>query len=201
MYCPGCGLEEKYANQFCRACGTDLRVIRHSLERADTITESAATARDEIGRAIAYKIREIKSAEKLSVIAEEVLPQIEKFLESPEERRMRRLRDGTMVASIGAGAAIASFLVATIIDKNLFVVAGLGLVCFFIGLSLIVNGLLFSIPKKTLSDKSNDANKQRELDSQINTNELTLPESDEKFTSVTENTTRQLKEKEFVPRN
>lgn len=201
MYCPGCGLEEKYANQFCRACGTDLRVIRHSLERADTITESAATARDEIGRAIAFKIREVKSAEKLSVIAEEVLPQIEKFLESPEERRMRRLRDGTMVASIGAGAAIAFFLVATIIDKGLFVVAGLGLVCFFIGLSLIVNGLLFSIPKKTLSDKSGDANKQRELDSQINTNELTLPDLDENFTSVTENTTRQLKEKEFVPRN
>lgn len=201
MYCPGCGLEEKYANQFCRACGTDLRFVRGSLERADSVTESAATAREEIGRAIAFKIREAKSADKLSTIAEEVLPQIEKFLESPEERRMRRLRDGTIVAAIGAGAAIAFFLVATIVDKGLFIIAGLGLICFFIGLSLIINGLLFSVPKKTLSDKSGEAKRQRELDSQINTNELVLPESDKKFTSVTENTTRQLKEKEFVPRN
>ena len=26
MYCPSCGSEERQLSQFCRACGTDLRV-------------------------------------------------------------------------------------------------------------------------------------------------------------------------------
>ena len=83
MFCPGCGLEERESNQFCRACGADIRTVRLVLERPDSITASAVSARDEIGRAIASKIREAKSAKDLAIVTEEVLPQIEKFLESP----------------------------------------------------------------------------------------------------------------------
>ncbi|MDQ3749938.1 MAG: zinc ribbon domain-containing protein, partial [Acidobacteriota bacterium] len=104
MFCPSCGLEERQLNQFCRACGADLRPVRNALERPDNITQSAASARDEIGRAVAAKIREFKSAKELAEVAEEVLPEIEKFLESPEEKRLRRIRNGMMVASIGLGA-------------------------------------------------------------------------------------------------
>jgi len=53
MFCPSCGSEEHQASQFCRACGTDLRVVRMGLERPDSITESAISAREEIGRAVA----------------------------------------------------------------------------------------------------------------------------------------------------
>jgi len=176
--------------------------VRSALERPDSITASAASARDEIGRAIAFKIREAQSAGELATIAEEVLPEIEKFLESPVEKRMRRVRNGMMVASIGLGAAIGFSIAAVLMgDAGVFIVAGLGLVTLFIGLSLIINALFFTVPKKTLSDKSFDARSQRELDAESITNELALPEPNGVFSSVTEHTTRHLKEKQPVSRD
>src|SRR3954469_10965542 len=114
MFCPSCGSEERQASQYCRACGTDLRTVRISLERPDSITASAVSARDEIGRAVAQKIREVQDARELKKVAEDVLPQIEKFLESPEEKRLRRMRAGVVVASIGAGVTIMMALMGSI---------------------------------------------------------------------------------------
>lgn len=201
MFCPGCGIEERQSNQFCRACGTDLRPVRFALEAPDMITASAASARDEIGRAIAARIREAEASE-LSEIAEDVLPEIEKFLESPEEKRMRRVRTGTIVTFIGIGATIAFAIAAALMkDSGIFMVAGAGLVCFFLGLGFIVNGLLLTVPKKSLSDKSTEGGRQLELDAQQptgldaqTTNDLALPEPANLFSSVTENTTKHLKE-------
>lgn len=199
MFCPSCGMEEKQANQFCRACGSDLGTVRLAVERPDAITAASASARDEIGRAVAFKIREAQTAAELAVITENVLPEIEKFLESPAEKRLRRMRVGTLISSIGLGATFAFAWLAQIVrDDGLFIAAALGIVAFFIGLSFIVNGLLLTVPKKVVSDKSTDADRQRELDAQ--TSELVLPESNQVFTSVTENTTRHLKDKQPVPR-
>lgn len=203
MFCPCCGLEEKQSNQFCRACGANLNAVRATLERPDSITASAVSARDEIGRAIAFKIREAKSPGELATVAEDVLPEIEKFLESPEEKRLRRVRRGTVVASIGLSATIAFSIAAVLMnDTGVFFIAGLGLVTLFIGLSLILNALLFTVPKRILSDKSSDARSQRELDAaESTTNELSLPEPNNGvFSSVTEHTTRHLKEKKSAPR-
>ena len=206
MFCPGCGMEEKQANQFCRACGTDLHSVRLAVESSDTITASAATARDEIGRAVAFKIREAQSAEELAVVAEQVLPEIEKFLESPAEKRLRRMRFGTLISSIGLGAAIGFTIVSAMMgDKGIMVIAGLGVVAFFIGLGFIINGLLLTVPGKGVSDKSSDADRQRALDAHaethdIETSELVLPAANEVFSSVTEPTTRHLKEKHPVSR-
>ncbi len=84
-------------------------------------------------------------------------------------------------------------------DRGVFFFVGLGIVTFFIGLSFIINGLLFTVPKKTLSDKSLEADSQRKLDAQ-STNELVLPEPHSVFSSVTEHTTHQLKEKQPISR-
>lgn len=197
MFCPSCGLEDKQSNQFCRACGADLRVVRGALGKPDSITLSATTAREEIGRALAARVREAQTATDMKIIAEDVLPEIEKFLESPEARRLRRLRVGTITASVGAGIfvgfAIASKLMS---EEDVFFIAGMGLICFFIGLGFIINGLLFTVPNKTLPDNSGDASRQRELDAQP-ANPLVLPEaSNYEFASVIENTTRRLKEKQ-----
>ncbi len=200
MFCPDCGLDDKQSNQFCRACGTDLRPIRNAIAQPDSITASAASARDEIGRAIAAKIRESRSPAELAVVAEEVLPEIEKFLESPEERRMRRMRTGILLSSIGFGAALGISLVSIAMkDGDVIFLAALGVVTFFIGLGFILNGVFLTVPKKGLPDKSSDADRQRELDPP--TNDLVLPEATSLFPSVTEHTTRHLKEKEPVQRD
>jgi hypothetical protein len=152
MFCPGCGSEQH--GQYCRSCGTDLRVVRTALERPDGAVAASTSARDEIGRAIADKIRELKSAKELSKVVEDVLPGVAEFLETPEESRLRRIRAGMIIAAIGLGAALAfaTLAVATRTEEVLFV-AGLGLAIFMIGLGFVFNGWLFTIPKKRSLDK------------------------------------------------
>ena len=203
MFCPGCGLEERHSNQFCRACGTDLRLVRSTIERTDNITASAISARDEIGRAIALKIKEAESAVELKIVAEDVLPQIEKFLESPEEKRLRRVRTGTIISLVGLGATIAFTAASAIMtDPGIIVIAAMGLTTFFIGLSFVINGLLFTLPKKSLPDDSSAADRQRALDTANSslTNELNPPSASRELASVTEHTTRHLKENQTLPR-
>ncbi|MEP6708135.1 MAG: hypothetical protein ABJC05_11480, partial [Pyrinomonadaceae bacterium] len=153
MYCPTCGSEERQHSQYCRACGTDLRVVRVSLEKPDSITESAITAREQIGRAVAEKIREVESTQDLKRVAEDVLPQIEKFLESPAEKRLRRARAGMITAASGLGAVVLFLLMSMIHDIGPGVLpgVGLGILAFIIGLGLVINGLLLTVPKKRLA--------------------------------------------------
>lgn len=206
MYCPTCGSEERQLSQYCRACGTDLRIIRAGLERVDTVTASAASAREHISRAVADKIRETQSPADLKKVAEEVLPEIEKFLESPEEKRLRRMRAGVVFAAIGFGGTLISFLL-TIEDSDFVPLLLPGVVMFFIGLGIILNGIFFTLPRKELTDATDRALAQVELDSQLRniaglypapihqptTNELDSCERQLVRPSVTEHTTHQLK--------
>ncbi|MBX3265905.1 MAG: hypothetical protein KF831_04290 [Acidobacteria bacterium] len=194
MYCPGCGIEETQANQFCRSCGTDLRTVRTALSRPDQITEAGAIARRDISLAIADRIRAMSSAEDLSTVAEEVLPQIEKFLESPAERRLRRIRVGMILSSIGAGAAFGISLVTIFLGEwDLLIIAGLGIVCFFLGLGFILNGMYLTLPRTSLPDGSSSNESQPELDSENDPpSDLNFPEAKALFPSVTEHTTKSL---------
>jgi F0F1-type ATP synthase assembly protein I len=202
MYCPTCGSEERQLSQYCRACGTDLRVVRVSLERPDAITASAVSAREQISQAMAEKIRQMEP-DDLKRVAEDVLPQIEKFLESPEEKRLRRVRAGVIVAASGVGAALLILLM-SMQAHDFFQFIPLGLIVFLIGLGMIINGLAFTIPRKGLLDRTGEAKAQQELEMRNGayanppaaplggqgqtTNDLMIARP-----SVTEHTTHQLK--------
>ncbi|MDQ6652208.1 MAG: zinc ribbon domain-containing protein [Acidobacteriota bacterium] len=206
MYCPSCGSEERQLSQYCRACGTDLRVVRISLERPDTITASAVSAREQISQAMADRIRETESANELRKVAEDVLPQIEKFLESPEEKRLRRIRSGVITASIGLGTSVLMFLF-SLFQHDLTPFVALGVIAFLIGLGIVINGLVFTVPRKKIADRSDEAESQRELESRMQrpsgVNQLSDgrtsmngPRSTDPIAgrhSVTEHTTHQLK--------
>lgn len=206
MYCPTCGSEERQLSQFCRACGTDLRSVRQGLERPDTITASAVSAREQISRALADRIRQLETGKDLEHVAEDVLPQLEKFLESPEEKRLRRMRRGVITAVVGLGVTIA-FILASTQSGDFIPLVALGLLIFLVGLGIIINGLVLTVPRKTLADRSAEAASQKELEAQIQNvvpaNQLRpfapitndLPESfDQRLgrTSVTEHTTHHL---------
>jgi len=200
MFCPSCGSEERQASQYCRACGTDLRPVRVSLERPDSVTASAVSAREEIGRAVAQKIREVEDARELKKVAEDVLPQIEKFLESPEEKRLRRMRAGVILSSIGLGATILMALmtlVAQSADIQGFLGGmGLGIVTFFIGLGFLLNAFFFTRPGQAITDHSADARSQTALDSVYAPAQLrsqTTSNLAQPVASVTEHTTLHLK--------
>jgi len=200
MYCPTCGSEERQLSQYCRACGTDLRVVRRGLEQPDTITASAVSAREQISRAMAEKIRQMESSNDLKRVAEDVLPQIEKFLESPEEKRLRRVRAGVITAAAGLGAALLVFLiVASHQAFDLIPFIALGAIAFFVGLGMVINGLVFTVPRKSLADRSDDAESQRRLEAtgtaqqlSASTNDLTSGDRIAPRSSVTEHTTHQL---------
>ncbi len=195
MFCPGCGLEDQQSNKFCRACGIDMRPVRSALARPDSITESAMSARDEIGRAVAAKIREARSPAELETVAETVLPEVEKFLESPAEKRLRRLRNGTVVASIGVGVAIALSIIAVFQQKEEFIfLAGLGLITFFIGIGLIVNGVFLTVPKRSLPESKESFDDEPQLSPQAAFVEMPgRTETRDLVPSVTEHTTKHLK--------
>jgi hypothetical protein len=202
MYCPSCGSEERQLSQFCRACGTDLRIVRNSLENPDAITQSAVSAREHIGMAVADKIRQMTTAKELEKVAEDILPPFEKFLESPEEKRLRRIRAGVITAAIGLGATIVTFLMA--MDKiDVFPFITPPLITFLVGLGMIINGMMFTVPRKKLPGDAYDALSQKALDSGVNrppyevapptnlTNDL-APASKAQVTSITEHTTHHL---------
>src|SRR6267378_1577323 len=166
MFCPSCGSEERQATQFCRACGTDLRRVRVSLERPDSVTAIAVSAREQIGRAVAEKIREVEDTQDLKRVAEDVLPQIEKFLESPAEKRLRRARTGTITAASGLGAIVLFVLMSSIHDVGAAVLpgVGLGIIVFIIGLGLVINGLLLTVPQKRLANPGDNSPNRNLLD-------------------------------------
>ncbi|HEY0350155.1 MAG TPA: zinc ribbon domain-containing protein [Pyrinomonadaceae bacterium] len=190
MFCPSCGSEERQASQYCRACGTDLRPVRIGLERPDSVTASAVSAREDIGRAVAERIREVEDAHELKRIADHVLPQIEKFLESHEEKRLRRMRAGVIVAASGLGAAglgLMMFGVFRLADIEASVaVMGMGVIAFAIGVGLVLNGVLFTQPR----NNATEALSQNLLDAGYATPQLRPGEAATLKAGATSNLTR-----------
>src|SRR6516162_3675844 len=138
MFCPYCAAEDRDQSQYCRSCGGELHIIRTAVQRPDSITASAASAREEIGRAIADRIREIKKDGDLRHVVEDVLPKIEKFLESPEERRMRQFREGVISAAVGLAVSLLFLFVSPFTNGGreqmwTLIAAGVGLVPFLVG--------------------------------------------------------------------
>lgn len=199
MFCPNCGAEDQKQSQFCRACGTELRVVRAALHRPDAITTSAMTARDEIGQAIAARIKELRTADDLKEVVEDVLPQVEKFLESPEERRLRRLHEGIITAATGLGAILfcvfmSSFPLSERGEMMTGIGGGCGMIVLLIGLGMAINARwLTALPNR--SGPLPGSSKQMISDGMV-TDPLppALPSaSPSKVESVIEGTTRQLR--------
>lgn len=144
MYCPSCGSEDQNLNQFCRTCGTDLRTVRTAVEQPGVIRGSQSTAREAIGFAVADKFRALSGAKEMKTFAEDVLPEVEKFLEDPAERRLRRIRFGVITAMLGLGVTI-FFGIFSQIEYELLPMIGIGLAGFLVGLGIILNGWWFTI--------------------------------------------------------
>ncbi|HKS28330.1 MAG TPA: hypothetical protein VJS44_10945 [Pyrinomonadaceae bacterium] len=194
MFCPNCGFEDRQSSQYCRSCGTDMRAVRHGRERPETVMASVASAREEIGRAIAARIREVRDANDLKML-ECVLPEIEKFFETPEERRLRRIRAGVVTAMCGLGATL-FFYIMSMKEQDAFFIVMLGVTTFLIGLGIVLNGLLLTVPKESSMRSLNEAREDVERAMSIATKrreELNVGiQAALAASSVTEHTTHRL---------
>ena len=195
MFCPNCGTKGDIETQFCRACGEDLRTVRTPSEQSED--RSLLLAKERIGRAFANRIEAISSAKELGRVSEDVLPKIESFFETPEEKRLKRIRVGSVVSFVGLGVAIGFLIAALFGDPEIIVMSVMGFVTFFVGLSLLINGMFFTIPKPMIAGSETPADLYKELpELERNTNELLSPApADREMFSITDNTTRTLDEK------
>lgn len=197
MFCPNCGVDQKQPNQFCRTCGADLGTGMDALRRQDPVTAAAISAREEIGRAIAQKIREMSSSSDIKEMAEDVLPEIEKFLESPEQKRLRRIRTGTLISVIGFGVGLVFWLVAVIgQDPGFFSIAALGAICFFVGVAFILNGYLHTIGKDRPTENDGASRQVGGKTADLLNAQPASFESVRQMRSVTEGTTTHLDRKD-----
>lgn len=189
MFCPSCGSEQ--SGQYCRACGADLRSVRLAVESPEKRAPASVSARNEIGRAVADKIREAKSWKELSKVVEGVLPELEKFLETPEEKRLRRIRGGMITAAIGLSVGLSFTLAGALVGEEGFIFFGcLGFVVLTIGLGVLLNGWHFTVAQKQEAPPMPDV-----LQNVLRSAAPAARATDESFpNSITEHTTHQLPE-------
>jgi hypothetical protein len=199
MFCPNCGIEDQTNNQFCRSCGTSLQSVRVVLEEPDAITRSAVNAREMIGRAIAEKISDFEDARDLRTAVYEVLPAIQGFLESPEERllkkseeRLNKIREGVLTTVSGIAIMIPSLLLSWIIQKEfILIISAVGLLVFLIGLGITMTAAWFG----GLTRTPLTARPTIQLEPVEKRNTGSMEDSSRRhsdFRSVTEGTTREL---------
>ena len=189
MFCPTCGLTEDRPVLYCRSCGTDLRSVRVSLTSPEPPPNSTHGAREEIGRALAARIRDLPNLSEL----EDALPAIEQFLETPGERRLSRMRAGTVTAAIGLGATV-FFALFALKESDMIFAPGLGIVCFLIGIGLIINGRFFTLrqDERPLPLPGQPEEPMNRFANMSNVAALPTGETLMQPASVTENTTRHL---------
>jgi len=194
LFCANCGTPDTGSNQFCRSCGADLRAVRTAADTPEAVLNSAYSAKYEIGRAFADRIR-CADPKDLKKIADEILPEVEKFLESPEEGRLRRMRTGWIVTLIGLGAAIGFAIVSGANNEpGLLFFSALGIIALFIGAAFILNAYFLSVPGEPKRNPENEGRRES-LSEQLRaqTNDLLMPVSArDEIGSVTEGTTRNL---------
>ena len=121
---------------------------------------------------------------------------------------MRRVRAGMIVAASGVGGSLLGLLMAVFSNvpdaDGGWIVLGVGLTAFAIGLALVLNGVLFTKPRKGIEDHSDDARLQNLLDAGNATPQLKSggegaptfraeTTSNLSVASVTEHTTHHLK--------
>lgn len=203
MFCPNCGIQEREPSQFCRSCGIDMRSVRTGIEIATTGMAPARTAREDIGRAVAAKIGDLKSAKDLKRVVDEVLPEIEKFLETPEERRLRRMRIGTITSAIGLGAAVFAVLM-YVQDPDVLPLAAMGVITFLIGIGVLINGHFHTLQRAPAQEEAERARLRNLLDRPSDMSGHVSGAMDRLLTpppSVVEHTTRQLPDEPPVPRS
>ena len=199
MFCPNCGIEDASQNQFCRGCGTSLHAVRSMLDHPDEITSSAVSAREEIGRAIAAKIGEFEHSRDLRRAVYEILPAVESFLTSPEERlalrreqRVNQIREGVLTSVVGLSIILTFFLISWLTNSpKVLIVSAVGLLVLLIGLGISCTAAWCTdLPKETRSRVRN-----RRITKGVNSQPLLVkeqPAQHSTFSSVTEGTTREL---------
>lgn len=188
MFCPQCGSNQSDELKFCKSCGANLFAVREVVATRDT------DRKFDWGKTWVAEM--MLSGSEREKRKEEIDRQ--RGI-TPESRSHKEIKAGVITASVGVGLAVflSVFMEGIILGGNigagvapilsrLWVV---GVIPFFIGLGLLINGLFVKRPGQTsLKPGVLDREAEQLSPPPGNTSELAPSTS-----SVTEHTTRQLR--------
>ena len=198
MFCPQCGVNQSEEQKFCKSCGVNLSAVRQAV--------TTRGAGEKIDWSKTWVAEMFLSHDELK------RRQIERDMYmSPEEKRYKEIKAGVITSCVGIAVMILLYVLmqgiilggkisptAVEILSRVWVA---GVVPLFVGLGLLINGVIVS---KKLVELANRELQQKETarilkSTGMNTENASLSpagwyEADSPQPSVTENTTRQLRD-------
>ena len=199
MLCPRCSSNQSDDVKFCKSCGANLQAVREVLEqRPGNKFEWGDTWVAEMFRSgQAIELRKLEMERRMGI--------------TPEVKRYNEIKAGVITSSVGVGVSIFLF----VFMQGLVNVVGreaqqilpylwvAGVIPFFVGLALIINGLVVS--KKMAEVQEREMRKAGLLEGETATERALRPADTNEFIptgySVTEQTTRHLAGSEQNPKH
>lgn len=160
MFCPQCGSTQDDDLKFCKSCGANLHALRQIMatREPDEKFDWSKTWLAEMFMSSEEAVKREAELERLQGI-------------TPEIKRRNEIKAGVITSSVGVGLMIFLFVLmggiiagGQVSDAAAAILSRIwiaGVIPFFVGLALIINGLLVSSKSKVTSEA---ANVQPELD-------------------------------------
>ena len=200
MICPRCASNQSDNVKFCTFCGANLEAVREALALKDTDNKKFDWS--ETWVAEMFRSGEITQQRKL---------EMERRLGiTPEVKRYNEIKAGVITSSVGIGVAIFLFIFMQGIAKTapdadaeiLTRVWVAGFIPFFVGLALIINGLVVSRKQAEIMER--EIKRVNNLDAAPEPRTLRPAQTNEFIPtpfSVTDQTTRHLSKAEPERKN
>ena len=191
MLCPRCGTNQSDEMKFCKVCGANLEAVRIALTNPEVAKKFdwGDTWLAEMFRSgQAAELRKIEMEREMGI--------------TPEVKRYIEIKAGVITSSVGVGVAIFLFIFMQGLIGNVSPQAAeilsrvwiAGVIPFFVGLALIVNGLVVS--KRMVEIQQREMKRGKEIEGEAGGPKGLRPADTNEFIptgfSVTDQTTRHL---------
>ena len=201
MLCPRCGTNQSDEMKFCKVCGANLEAVRQAL------THPEAMKKFDVGDTwLAEMFRSGQAAELRKLEMEKQMGI------TPEVKRYIEIKAGVITSSVGLGVAIFLYVfmqgvvLGNVSPQAAEIVSRVwiaGAIPFFVGVALMINGLVVS--KKMVEIQRREMEKGKELGGEASEPRSLRPADTNEFiptgfSSVTEQTTRHLAGEEQYPK-
>ena len=199
MLCPRCGTNQSDEMKFCKVCGANLEAVRQALthpEVAKRVDWSDNWLADMFKSGQAAELHKLEMERQMGI--------------TPEVKRYIEIKAGVITSSVGLGVAIFLFvfmqgLLGNVSPQAAEILSRLwiaGVIPFFVGVALMINGLVVS--KKMAEIQRREVERGKELGGDADDPRSLRPADTNEFIStgfsVTEQTTRHLAGEEQYPK-
>ena len=199
MLCPRCSSNQSDDVKFCKFCGANLQAVRDALENREPGNKfdwSNTWVAEMFQSGQAAELRKLEMERRMGI--------------TPEVKRYNEIKAGVITSSVGVGLAIFLFvfmqgLLGSVSPQAAEILTRIwiaGVIPFFVGIALIVNGLVVS--KRMVEIQERELRKANSLEGEAATQRALQPADTNEFIptgfSVTEQTTRHLAGSEEKPK-